>query len=407
MERGAVQYFFFSYTRKDSVDRYLRMFYDDLCTELSIRGGVRLENTGFFDITQQTGTDWPTNTGEAVGTSKVFVPVYSPSYFNSKICGSEWHGFDRRLERHLAQTGKRSASILPVWWVPPDHKPPATQNLHDTRDQFGTTYRDLGLRSLMTQRRHRDDYRAFVEGFALQVFEAGKTPPSPLYGIDLRAEPSAFEERVPTAEAKQVSGPKRVNFVVAAGSSSEMRDVRAALDTYGDAWDEWAPYLPKCTDPVVLKAQNVAVDQRLLSGPAPVEDDLITVLDEAEKHRELVVLIIDPWVVGIDRYRELLGQLDSKRYKNVAILMPGTKGEPRVMPNGVDTADLLHMCIGNWLGDPPQNAHQDLDTIEKFEEVLKHTLVEIRARIVKHYEVARRVEQGVAMSRPVLVGPEG
>lgn len=403
-----MQYFFFSYTRKDSVDEYLRMFYDDLCRELSIRGGVDLEKTGFFDIDQPTGSDWPSNTGDAVGTCKVFVPVYSPSYFLSSVCGREWHGFDRRVEEHLARTGTRLASILPVWWVPPNDNAPATQNLHDTRDQFGPAYKELGLRSLLTQRnRYGDEYRAFVEKFALQVFEAGKVAPNALTGINLRTEPNAFEKRVPTAAAKRISGPKWVNFVVAAGSSAEMQDVREVLDTYGDTWDEWTPYLPACSDPVVLKAQNVAVDQRLVSGPAPVGEDLIDVLDTAEKNRELVVLIVDPWAVGIDRYRELLGKLDSKRYKNVAILLPGAEGEPRLMSNGVNAADLLHMCIGNWLDDPSHSARQDLDTVEKFEEILKQTLVDIRARILKHSEVARRVQQGAAMSRPVLVGPEG
>ncbi|MFI6094185.1 TIR-like protein FxsC [Lentzea sp. NPDC051213] len=409
MERGAVPYFFFSYARNDSkVDSHLRDFYDDLCKELFARGSIKLEETGFFDINQQTGTNWPTVAGEAVGNAKVFVPVYSSWYFGSETCGREWNGFARRLEQHRIQTGETLASILPVWWVPPTYRPDATKDMHDTRDQFGSTYRENGLRSLMT-RGMEPEYRAFVEKFALQVLEAGRMPPRPLSGINLRTEPNAFARQAPTttAPAAQFSGPKKVNFVVAAGTSAEMRAVRESLEAYGETWDDWKPYLPRCSDPVVLQAQTVAVERRLISEPAAVDHDLIPMLDKASKRSELVVLIIDPWVVGIEHYRARLEELENKRYKNVAILLPGDENEPRLLPDGVDAGDVLRMCIGDWLDDQPRRARQDLGTAEKFEEALKHTLIDIGARIVNHGQVARRVQQGGASSRPVLVGPEG
>lgn len=403
-----MQYFFFSYARRDSADDpYLRTFYDDLCRELSIRAAVEKETTGFFDIDQPTGTTWPTTTGEAVGTCKVFVPVYSPWYFNSKACGSEWHGFDRRLKQHQLHTGETLASVLPVWWVPPNYKPPATQNLHDTRDQFGATYREFGLRTLISQKRHEDEYRAFLEKFAIQVRDAGQQPPRELRGIDLRTEPNAFAERVPTAAAAAASGPRKVNFVVAAGSSEQMRDVRDVVDTYGETWDDWRPYVPYCADPVVLKAQNVAVEQRLISSPAPLARGLIDVLDEAQRRCEVVVLVVDPWAVGIDDYRDLLTLLNDKRYHNVTIMLPGNESELRTLPSGADAGDVLHTCIGNWLDDQSRAVRQDLGTVAKFEDELKRALIETRARIVNRATVVRRVQQAGAASRPVLVGPEG
>ncbi|MBM7857007.1 TIR-like protein FxsC [Lentzea nigeriaca] len=407
MERGAVQYFFFSYARNDSVDPYLRQFYDDLCNELSVRAGIRKESTGFFDIDQPTGTNWPATTGEAVGTCKVFVPVYSPWYFNSKPCGSEWHGFDRRLEQHRARTGETLASVLPVWWLPPEYEPPPTKYLHDTRDQFGVTYRESGLRSLITQAKHKDEYRAFLEKFAVQVRDAGRTPPRELHGVDLRTEPDAFARRVPTTAAAAVSGPKRVNFVVAVGSCEQMSTVRATLDAYGEGWDDWCPYVPDCVEPVVLKAQDVAVEQRMISGPVPAGRDLIDVLDLAQQRREIVVLIVDPWAVGLDDYRELLALLDTRRYNNVTIMFPGDEGEPRTLSNGVDAGDVLRLCIGNWLDDQSRAVRQDLGTVAKFEDELKRALIDTRARIVNRADVARRVRQSGATTRPVLIGPEG
>ena len=408
MERGVVHHFFFSYARRDSADDpYLRRFYEDLRKEVSSRGGVEKESAGFFDIHQPTGTDWPTTSGTAVGSCKVFVPVYSPWYFNSDACGSEWHGFGRRLTQHHARTGEHLASVLPVWWLPPNTRPPATQNLHDTRDQFGATYREFGLHTLIRQKRCQDEYLTFLNGFALQILKAAEKPPCPIAGINLRTEPNAFAQSVQVEEKSQAGGSKVINFVVAAGTSAEMQNVRQVLDTYGRTWRDWAPYVPRYCDPLVLKAQDVAVEQRMISGPVLAGDDLIQVLDRAKKNQELVVLLVDPWIVGIERYRDLLEQLGSRRYMNVAILLPGDNAELRALPNGTDVGDVLRMCIGDWL-DEPRSARQDLDTVEKFEDVLRSAIIDIRKRIVNHGEVARRVNvKGSGSSRPVLVGPEG
>lgn len=410
VKRGPVPYFFFSYARKDAVDPYLRTFYEDLCRELSVRAGVDLEEAGFFDVDQATGAMWPETTGRALSMCRVFVPVYSPSYFGSDgTRGQEWNAFYRRLHDHWQQTGQTLACIVPVWWLPPQAQPPAARFLHDTRDQFGPEYREYGLRYLMQLRENEDRYRDFLVQFAIKVGDTGRTPPRPLTDLDLLKEPNAFTQRSrPEAVTTTgVSGPKRVTFVVAAGTRAQMETVRAVLSVYGDTWDEWRPYHPECVDPIVLRAQGVAVAQRMISGPVLADDNLLRLLDGAQDRREVVILIVDPWVLGLDRYREMLQSLDSRRYGNVAILVPGRADEPLVLSNGLDARDMLRICLGNWIDGDQQGVRRDIDSVEKFEAVLRQVLIEIRTRIVNRAVVARRVEQGIRTSRPVLIGPEG
>lgn len=50
--------FFFSYARADLVDPFLDRFYEDLCLDVSTKGGVPLDSVGFIDREQPSGGPW-------------------------------------------------------------------------------------------------------------------------------------------------------------------------------------------------------------------------------------------------------------------------------------------------------------------------------------------------------------
>jgi FxsC-like protein len=410
-----VPHFFFSYSREDAVDPYLYRFYDDLCIELSIRGGLDRASVGFIDREQPAGAEWPRTTGDALEICAVFVPVYSPHYFGSHACGQEWHAFSARMAAHRELTGRAPESIVPVWWVPIiGDLPPVAQHLQDTRDQFDSEYRkyrEFGLRYLLQLKENESRYREFLVQFTTSILAAAADPPSPQAVPDLLSEPNAFVpghgeiRRTQNLSEARGGGPRQVTFVVAAGSREEMRVIRTMLDVYGDDWADWRPYHPASLDRLVVRAQGVATAQRMISGLMPADDSTFAVLDRARERKELVVLIVDPWAIGLPAYERLLTRLDRVRSGNTAVLVPWEALEVLESPEGRHIRNKLHASLGNWVDAGEQVFREGMRSMEEFEKILGQVLVDIQARIISRAEVTRRVAEGGPRSRPILTGP--
>ena len=406
-------YFFLSYSRKDAPDGFLSKFYDDLCRELPIRGGPALDpakSIGFLDKDQQPGINWATNTSEALGSCKVFVPVYSPNYFSSSYCGKEWNAFSRRLAVHQKTHGTAPACIVPCLWVKLLEDPPqATRFIQDTRDKFGSEYQEDGLRFLMQLKDNKSKYEDFLVKFTYMLVTAGTQPSlDPLFGIDLLTEEDAFVVNArPVKEAQnrfaEAKGIKRVTFVVAAAGRDEMEGIRATVDVYGDDWADWRPYHPLCPDPIVLRAQTVAGAQRMISRFDPVDEDLFELLGKAQERNEVVVVIVDPWALGLAEYKRILKRLDGLRYRTTAVVVPWESADAIE----AKVRDALYLCMANWAESDEHAFRQDIRSIEEFEKILGQVMIEIRSRILRRAEVARRVQEEGPRSRPILANPTG
>lgn len=404
--------FFFSYSRADAVDAYLDRFYDDLRYEVATRGGIELADTAFRDLEQPLGTEWPRTTGDGLGACDVFVPIYSPSYFSSTVCGQEWHAFSSRLPAGAA--AGRTRSIAPVWWVPPiEELPPVAEYVQDTRDRFGGEYREYGLRYLMQLKRNEERYQEFLVHFSTALINAAAEAPPRRQITDLLSVPNAFAtdssgartERPPRARG---GGPKTVTFAVAATGRDEMATVRTALDAYGDDWREWRPYHLDGGEAVVVRAQGVANRQlSMLSTPVPVGDSLRELLDTARRRNEMVVLIVDPWVAALASFQTLLSDADEIRSGHAVVLAPWESPESLPDSDREHARDLLYVCLGNWMDAGAHAFRDDIRSMDDFEKVLGQALVEVRARIVNRAEVAHRVTENGPRSRPILTGPEG
>ena len=113
-------WFFLSYARLDR-DPYLKRFYEDLREAVRRLAGLEGEDIGFFDAEGiEPGAQWPETLVEALQASRVFVSVYSPTYFLKEYCGKEWQVFHSRVDayRNASPAGAEPPhSILPVLWV--------------------------------------------------------------------------------------------------------------------------------------------------------------------------------------------------------------------------------------------------------------------------------------------------
>ena len=403
-------HFFFSYSRDDAGDPYLRRFYQDLRTEVATRGGVALEEAGFLDVEQPTGELWPRTTGEALGKCAVFVPVYSPNFFKSRSCGQEWGAFAARSAQLTESGGQAPKGIRPVWWLPQESAPAAAEYLEDTRDQFGPDYRKYGLRYLAQLSKNRDLYQEFLVRFTLMILEAAKSPPPAREITDLLSEPNAFAVSpagiaAPAGRtADRRSGPGHVTFAFAVATQAEMHGARPALDSYGQSYRDWRPYLPDFPDTVALRAQVIAGSRSMTSDLKLADDSVFQLLDLARDNRELVILIVDPWTARLAVYNGLLARLDSVRSGNAAVVVPWESHEVRRGSDGSQAQDELFAVLGNWIVAGIPTYRDDIGSMGEFEEALGTVLVMIRAQIVNRADVTARVTEKGPTSRPIVDG---
>lgn len=401
-------FFFFSYARRDRVDSNLIDFYDDLRNELATRMGTELAETGYLDIRTTPGAPWAERIADELNTCQVFVPAYSPLYFQSDNCGREWHAFMERLKRG-ANGPPATTRIVPVWWVPPTGPlPHAVRPFEDTRDHFGAEYREYGLRYLKQLKENEGKYKDFLVKFTgMLMAAANPSPLPPGRAADLVGGPSAFMPTViPVGAAAMpaAGGPRRVHFVIVAANQHEMRQHRSSVDYYGGDSEEWSPYYPDHTDPIALHAQGVAQSQRLIFSLVRA-DALVELLDRARHRHEVVVLIVDSWATRIQAYQALLAEYDRRRPGTAAVLVPWNAADAETAGRRDELRGSLWDLLGNCTLGDTLVFREDIGTMEQFEAALSDVIVEIRSRIITREQVVRRATGGEHVPQPLLAGP--
>ena len=182
-EHGSAPVFFLSYARHhrapedktgtaEDPDRWTLRFFDDLTFEVAeLTALPRDSRPGFMDREVRVGQEWPRRISEALAKCRVFVPLYTPRYFTSLSCASEWYLFQARQSAHEVTSGTRPEAIIPVLWLPmPDTElPPAAQALQFDHHTLGEAYARLGFLQLIRLARFKDEYQLAIHALAREV----------------------------------------------------------------------------------------------------------------------------------------------------------------------------------------------------------------------------------------------
>jgi hypothetical protein len=175
-------WFFLSYARVDR-DKRLEEFHSDLVREVQRRaalGDLKPEQIGFLDLSSiKTGASWSKKIAAALQTCRVFVCLYSPSYFKSEYCGKELQAFLSRLREYQRANNLEDTSplIFPVLWLSPGDLPAplpdAVSWIQYTDSELGDGYATNGLVYLKETGRE-NEYRDFLIKFAQKIVREGK-----------------------------------------------------------------------------------------------------------------------------------------------------------------------------------------------------------------------------------------
>ncbi|MFF8963229.1 FxsC protein [Streptomyces globisporus] len=441
---------FLSFSGEDNGSGLVRDFFTDLCTEIGNITALAPDGLGYNYLDMRTAMRWRKELSEALGSCKVFIPLYSPRYFASPFCGKEWWAFSRRQADHILGTADPEPEmIFPVLWegVFDGRRPipKAAADIWAKQPNLGDRYAERGLRQLV-QLKHNKEYGPLYHEiiFALGKRLAELIDDSPLaadvMSDDFDSFGNAFCDPLTaqkdTAAAGAVatpdtddgpsrerpasprpvpgprtslSGPKHVRLVVASGTQEDLSGLREDTTPYGDRQHDWAPYTPDHPDPVLMYAVEVASELRLMPHLEEFDGEVAQLLDKVEADNELAVIILDPWTIELSGRQAALGEYDKRLTMNTGMAVPQNASDTETTAN----TDALRQQLLNVLGRHAQLREPvfkvSLKTVAAFQDALRQILVELTRQVMMQAPQARpalRSDPGVSFdSRPFLDGP--
>lgn len=414
-------FFFFSYAREELRDKRLKKFYHDLENEIVLLKPDVKEHIGFRDEAGiPPGENWPESLANALKTTRVFIYMHSPHYFNSQWCKWEWFVFRMRLEKYQQQHPSchtRPPLMLPVLWEPRCHPPPCVTEIQFAHEILGEVYAREGLRYIMKlKKQYKEDYQLFLHHFARTIVNAveqhqlGELDQLP----SLKDIPDLFQESATVAHSSHKpygAGPRYAKFVCIAGSSDEMQAVRRDITAYGEEGEvDWKPYVPEIDDEIWRLATNIALKEKSLRPPQFLRfygdlrnDVLLKRIEECETKNNVVVLLIDPWTLKLQQYAEVMQKYDQRHFLNSAVLILfNPKNEETSNQLAVLGDEVRAVFLRKTLNTPSDAFRDQISSLEELESELSDVLLKIRRKIIQATNVVRKISGESYPSLPMF-----
>jgi FxsC-like protein len=399
-------WFFLSYARSDGSD-WAGRFFDDLVQQVrgdaALNSSLKASEIGFFDKDGlQTGTLWEPALVSALRGTRTLVCLYSRAFFTSPHCGKEYQLFLHRLDA-WRQTNPQATTpllILPVIFGQPLQLPKAlpakVASIQFTHGLNAENYQEQGLKQLIRNKEFESDYLNFLASFSNILVTA--VDQNPLLGFDqtplLEQVVNAFSEPTPVSNdgtpQSSLGGPRLLQVVYCAGLARELPQNRLQTNFYaaGDPGD-WQPFAPVTTTVARFLTQKIATEEELVQEPLPLDDQLIPRIRKAEENNNIVIVIIDPWSVRVERLRNLLADFDQQLFKNCALIVPWNRGDQDTVTHEValrgEVTAILDRTASVYFFEHPQSRSD-------FEQNIRAAIHHIRRKLLRTADTISKAE---------------
>ena len=393
-------YFFLSYARtpkrdpadREDPDRWVYKLYRDLCAVILQLTEVGSAEAGFMDRENKLGAEWSPELVSAIQRCRVFVPLYSRRYFESKYCGKEWFAFARRELTSRARGDAAVNAIVPALWTRMDRAriPRVAQSFQFDDAALGERYCAEGFYGIMKLQNYRADYQRAVHKLAQRIVDIGDAAPAhdedetaahSLRAPDFESLPSAFG---PESATRTTDGQLQIS--VLAHDTSTLPPGRVS-DYYGETPHTWSPYQPDYPQPVADYAVNLAtkcLDCKptvgAFGGAGP------EVGGDNGQLPPPSLCLVDAWVTQSDAHREHLSRLNEIEESWVSVLIPWNSRDDEMSLAEQDLRRKLQEHLGRKLDSVPRRcamAANGIPTLEDFGEVLPEMTMAILKRFRK------------------------
>lgn len=429
-------YFFLSYAHtppwgpdSGDPDHWVRVLYRDLCTHImaitDLPAGFPV---GFMDREMRSGEGWPEKLAENLATCRVFVPLLSPRYFSSEMCGREWFAFNERMLRARATGAGGVSAVVPALWTRVDlsELPDSVRHVHLDQAAWGSRYATGGIYGLIKLKRLRDEYEEIVLSLAQRIVDvARESQLPPDRPRDYESTPSAFKPRG--------TGPRHIRLTVAAPTRDALPEYRDPRP-YGDDPRDWNPYHSESTRPLSALAEDLirSLDYRVTVAsfddeapddrPAPPPDADGTgdtgASGTADTHPDADadgrtaaghpgILLVDQWALTDEERRRRLKAFDAGARPWVSAIVPRNRAdlqchgeEGRRLAEELERA--LPLVLERGRRTDCRTAVTGVPTLKAFTDLLPAVVAHTTRQYLKHAEA--HPPAGPHIPRPRLLG---
>ncbi|MET7603319.1 TIR-like protein FxsC [Streptomyces avermitilis] len=416
-------YFFLSYAHTPSwgsggpnPDHWVHVLFADLCNDImaltDLPGGAP---AGFMDREMRSGDGWPEKLSENLATCRVFVPLFSPRYFTSEMCGREWFAFHERILRARATGSGAVPAIVPALWTHVEYSqlPDSVRHIHVDHAAFGDRYAAQGFYGLIKLNRFHDEYKETVLGLAQRIVQVAHDSPLP------SSRPRPYES-TPSAFKPRGEGPRRIHLTVAAPTRDTIPEHRDARP-YGEDAQDWNPYHSESTRPLPSLAEELirSLDYRTTVSSFDDEDptgDLpaASAPEDGEDAKDKVpptrpgILLVDRWALLDEERRHRLKEFDAGARPWVSAIVPWNRAdlqchgeEGRQLTEELDRT--LPLILERGRRTDCRMAVTGVPTLKTFIDLLPAVVAHTTRQYLKHAEA--HPPSGPHLPRPRLMGP--
>ncbi|MCY0925270.1 TIR-like protein FxsC [Streptomyces sp. H27-H1] len=405
-------YFFLSYAHTPRFgaggpdpDMWVERLFRDLCSHVMALTNLPAgAEAGFMDREIRSGEGWSERLGAALATCRVFVPLFSPRYFASEMCGKEWFAFAQRTIHHVALSNQPADAIVPALWVPvpPSQLPLPAERLQFNHNTFGERYVTDGLYGLIKLRGYAEQYESAVYELAKRIVRVAETVRlDPIRPLDYRLVPSAFGSPSSTTRTLHVT--------VAAASRHDLPEGRSP-EYYGDSALDWNPYHPVSQRPIAYVAEDLVRNLNYQTTVGSFDEEAGH-FDSKQPPTRPEILIVDRWAVEDEQRRQRLAAFDQESRPWINVVVPWNRYDHQSRAKESELAHRLEdtmpvkMSQGRAACRAAANGVANMETLGQ---ILPQVVEAAAQQFLRHAQVYPPAGSPAAgTERPRLVGPMG
>ncbi|WP_299537580.1 FxsC protein [uncultured Streptomyces sp.] len=406
-------YFFLSYAHTPGYgggtdpDMWVERLYQDLCGHVMALTDLPAGTpAGFMDREIRSGEGWSERLGDVLATCRVFVPLFSPRYFASEMCGKEWYAFEQRAIHHRARLNRPAEAIVPALWVPvpPSQLPGSAERLQFNHRDFGERYVTDGLYGLIKLRIFAQEYERAVYELAKRIVSVADTVRMETgRPVDYRLAPSAF------GSPNSGSGaPRPMRITIAAPTRHDLPDGRLT-DYYGDNPQDWNPYHPDSARPLAYVAEELV---RSLNYQAVIGsfDEELGRSGGKPPPSAPEILLLDRWALQDEDRRRRLAAFDAEDRPWVTMVVPWNRDDHQSRAAEAELIDKLEATLPKKLSQGRTHcraAARGVPSMEAFGQILPQVVEVAAQQYLRHATAYPPATGGGHGERTRLTGPMG
>ncbi|WP_424215630.1 TIR-like protein FxsC [Streptomyces sp. BI20] len=407
-------YFFLSYAHTPRFgpggpdpDMWVERLFRDLCSHVMALTDLPAgSDAGFMDREIRSGEGWSERLGTALAQCRVFVPLFSPRYFASEMCGKEWFAFAQRTIHHGAVHDRPAEAIVPALWVPvpPSQLPGPAERLQFNHNTFGDRYVTDGLYGLIKLRSYAEQYERATYELAKRIvrvaeqvrLDAGRP-------LDYRSVPSAFGPR------DGAGGAKHLQVTVAAGTRHDLPEGRDP-EYYGESALDWNPYHPMTRRPVAYVVEDLVRSLNYRTTTVSFDDEAGSG-DAKQPPTRPEILLVDRWALADEHRRRRLAAFDQEHRPWITVVVPWNRYDPQSRAHEGELVDRLEETMPVKMGQgraASRAAANGVSGMEALGQILPQVVEAAAQQFLRHAQVYPPAGAGAGPAeRPRLLGPMG